>query len=476
MALATKKRVLPLRTEKRPDRPVPKGVPHGTRKSHQVQDDETFESVAQDHGVPVKHLIMHNFGTMDEGEINWYLREYVGCDLPTRDRLNWRFSSSADPGKIYIPAEVIRLDPIAIVAGVKQQTVDLADPGTPDLVSSDKFTYEFKIPPGKEPANLGSFLAAAKISVSGELKQVGGPVKVSLKKDQLKLAIEKKITEDTKVTFAGKISLEDKEKLKPLADAVAKGSRDGFFTALAKQFEVTIKTTYRWDNLTVEPEIGGEFSATPLILRVTGGYEDDLMIGHGHFRGKFAVTMGLNVGLSAEGWEWIAENVGRPVLRFFVEKAGPALVELGEWLVSEAVLSAGAVVVGTVVGTIGVISLCAWIVQDANRKGELAGLATWYISAYTGRVFDRPYWRSTEFILGDIKLRNQLVEMGEKDALLDARAALTRDNNSAARGTDQEVLDAFRQLLIAENQLNEDRARVKLRVALEEKSKKLAGL
>ena len=57
-----------------------------------------------------------------------------------------------------------------------------------------------------------------------------------------------------------------------------------------------------------------------------------------------------------------------------------------------------------------------------------------------------------------------------------ARAALTRDNNSAARGTDQEALDAFRQLLIAENQLNEDRARVKLRVALEEKSKKLAGL
>jgi hypothetical protein len=43
-------------------------------------------------------------------------------------------------------------------------------------------------------------------------------------------------------------------------------------------------------------------------------------------------------------------------------------------------------------------------------------------------------------------------------------------------GTDQEALDAFRMLLLAENQLSEDRVRVKLRVVLEEKSRKLAGL
>jgi hypothetical protein len=69
--------------------------------------------------------------------------------------------------------------------------------------------------------------------------------------------------------------------------------------------------------------------------------------------------------------------------------------------------------------------------------------------------------------IGNLALRRPIV---------DARAILKRDNNSAARGTDQESLDAFRMLLLAENQLSEDRARVKLRVVLEEKSKKTGGL
>lgn len=366
------------------------------------------------------------------------------------------------------------LDPITIFAGLEQQTIDLSASGVPEFLASEKFTYEFKIPP-KGSADLGFFLAVAKISVNGELKQEGGLVKTTLKKDQIKIAIEKKITEDTKVTFSGKLDTDEK-KLEPFVKAIAKGSKEDFFSALRKQFELTIKTTYKWDNLTIEPEIGGELSETPLILRVTGGYEDYLIMDHARFKGKFSVTMGLSVGLSKAGWEWIADNVGRPVLKFFVEKAGPALAELGEWLVSEAVLTAGAIAAGTVLGTLGLTALCAWIVQNAQRKGELTGLATWYTEAYTERVFDRPYSRPTGFIVGDTKLRDRLVELGERDALSDARAVLTRDNNSAARGTDQQALDAFRMLLLAESQLNEGTARVKLRVALEEKSQKLAGL
>lgn len=476
MYRTTKRQIPPLATEKRPAIPLPNTPRHGSRLQHKVQDDETLETVAQIYGISTKQLIQHNFATMDTGEINWYLREYVGCDLPTHDRKNWRFSDTAVPGIIYIPQEVIRLDPINIVGEV-EQPVDLNAPGVSEFLASEKFTYEFKIPPTGKPTDLGYFLALGKVSINGELKQVshGGVLKASLKKDQVKLAIEKKITEDTKFTFAGKVDF-DKKKMQPLLDAVAKGSKDDFFKALAKQFEATIKTTYKWDNLTVEPEIGGEISQTPLILRVTGGYEDDIAILNFRFKGKFSVAMGLNVGLSAKGWEWIAENVGRPVLRFFIERAGPALAEVGEWLVSEAVLTAGAVVVGTVAGTVALISLMAWVVQDANRKGELKGLATWYISAYTARVFDRPYTRPSGFIIGDYHLRDQLIAFGEKDALLDARAALARNDSPAAAGGDQEALDGYRLLLLGENQLNEDRARVNLRLALEKKSEQLAGL
>ena len=123
---------------------------------------------------------------------------------------------------------------------------------------------------------------------------------------------------------------------------MAKGSRQDFFSGLKEQFEVTIKTTYRWDNITVEPEIGREFSQTRLILRVTGRYQDYLIIEHARFKAEFSVSTGLNVGLSAQGCEWIAQKCRR----------------------------------------------------------------------------------QTDFIIGDTKVRDQVVDMGEKDSVSDARGIL----------------------------------------------------
>jgi hypothetical protein len=36
-------------------------------------------------------------------EVNWYLQEYVGCKDVTDDGKNYKFSSSASPGYIYLP-------------------------------------------------------------------------------------------------------------------------------------------------------------------------------------------------------------------------------------------------------------------------------------------------------------------------------------------------------------------------------------
>ena len=469
--LTTKKRVLPLNTEKRPHKPVLNQPRHGSR-TYRVQNDDTLESVAQQFGVSYKQLVMHNFGTTDPGEINWYLREYVGCDLPTHDRKNWRFSDTAEPGIIYIPHEVIRLDPIEVVGGI-EQPVDLADASVPRFLASEKFTIEFPIP-RKGEVDLGDFLASAKISVNGELKQHDGVLKVTLGKEQVKLAVEKQINEFTSLSFGQKIKF-DENSLESMSDAVAKGSTKDFFKQLGKQFEATIKTKYHWNNLTIEPEIGAQLNfKTPLILRVTGGYESFLFIENARFKGKFSVAMSLNVGLSPRGWKRLADKVGRPVLRFFIEKAGPALADIGEWLVSEAVLTAGAVAVGTIVGTLGLTCLCAWIVEDAHHKGELTGLATWYVSAYIAIVFG--YERPSGFIVGDFALRDKLIVLGEKDALSDARTVLKKDGNSAMNAPDREALDAYRRLLIAENQGSEERAKINLRISLEKKSQKLAGL
>jgi hypothetical protein len=54
-------------------------------------------------------LIWHNFRTDNPDEVNWYLRNYVGCNVATDDLNNWMFSSSARPGIIYVPVNKDRV-------------------------------------------------------------------------------------------------------------------------------------------------------------------------------------------------------------------------------------------------------------------------------------------------------------------------------------------------------------------------------
>jgi hypothetical protein len=98
--------------EKRPSHLVSKGPRPGSRiPPHKVSDHENFETLALKYSMTAKEIMLHNFGTSNPAEINWYLREYVGCNLTTHDRQNWRFSSTAAPGFIYIPEKLSALSP-----------------------------------------------------------------------------------------------------------------------------------------------------------------------------------------------------------------------------------------------------------------------------------------------------------------------------------------------------------------------------
>jgi len=94
------------RYEKAPASPLPKGfVPVGG-VPHRVKDGENWGSVAAVYGyTSAMELIHYNFFTKNAREINYYLRVNVGCNIATGDQKNWRFSSSASPGLIYIHAE-----------------------------------------------------------------------------------------------------------------------------------------------------------------------------------------------------------------------------------------------------------------------------------------------------------------------------------------------------------------------------------
>lgn len=95
--------------EKAPRNKIPKNYLPPSSQPYKVKDGDSFESIAQKFGMEEWELIYENFKTRDPAEVNWYLRNYVGCQKQTLDGSNWVFSSDANPGIIHIPNQVIDL-------------------------------------------------------------------------------------------------------------------------------------------------------------------------------------------------------------------------------------------------------------------------------------------------------------------------------------------------------------------------------
>jgi len=115
--------------EREPDNPLPADfVPEGAVATHRVSDGEDWASVAAQYNVKVDDLIYFNFHTNVPEEVNWYLSRKTGCNVSNDGGLNWAFSSSADPGLIYIPpAEVINMEGEDIRGPVMQTIQEIAD-------------------------------------------------------------------------------------------------------------------------------------------------------------------------------------------------------------------------------------------------------------------------------------------------------------------------------------------------------------
>jgi hypothetical protein len=71
---------------------------------YKVKDGDTWKSLAKIYKIyDPKELVYKNFRTINTNEVNWWLHKWVGCDSSADNGLNWAFSSSANPGFIYIP-------------------------------------------------------------------------------------------------------------------------------------------------------------------------------------------------------------------------------------------------------------------------------------------------------------------------------------------------------------------------------------
>jgi len=291
------------------------------------------------------------------------------------------------------------------------------------------------------------------------------------KKGALKVAVEKKFDDDLKGGLAVRV---EQKYLDAIVAAVKKGSKADFVRALVAPFELSLKEKYAGKYINFAPEMALELSKTPVGFRAGFDTAGPLFIEGFEIEGKFGVKFGVNVGLSPAGWAKVIEKVGPQVLKRFLQAAGAELALLWEYLVAEGIIAAGGILAAAAAAALALTALMAWTIQNANDKGELLGLSTWYSAGYVAKVFNDP--RPGGFIPGDTKMRDELVILGEKDAVTDGRGLLQEIGRAEATASEGVVLLAYRQILIDIENGNESEVRRKLRVRLNEKARKIVGL
>ncbi len=313
-----------------------------------------------------------------------------------------------------------------------------------------KFSLEFTIPP-EGFIDYGYLRVRWKVYVEGSVKPKDGSCMTTIRKDHLKAAFEAKLIGDTETATKAVFAYKLDEKL--IRSTLEGGSLKERGKALIKPFEPSIKTAFqtRWRGFTIEPETGWDsFSTTPLEIRLAAVYTNDLIFEGAPYQGSFIVKLGFNVGPSAK----------------LVAQAARALA-------SEAG-TVGISIAGAVIMSFAMTSLCAWAVADAKRQGRLDLYSRFYIEAHYKRVFGETAPDGIGVAGEDYKDWRELRKLGEKDAVLDARANLAKVSSPAARGTDEEALAAFRKMLIAQAHGYESLAKEQLQSRLAQKAREMA--
>ncbi len=412
---------------------------------------ENFGTIAARHRIPVDRIIGFNFpGTVVNGRVqtdvvNWYLRHHRGFGGPeTRDRLNRMFKGGE---KVAIPyAGRVELGEITIGSS---KPVNLDEPGY--ILASQKFVWERKFPKSG-PAESGYIAWQASIAFEGEIIQ-GGLVKTQFKKDQIKAQLEKQLDEDLKLAFSGKF---DEKVLKAFAEEIGKGSKAGVMKALASPLEASLKQYHKFGNWTVVPEVGLEGLElikqpgklpVPFVFRLAGEYQDTLLVEGLRLQGKFSIKGGVNLGLSKKGWAWVAQKVGGEALKRFLASAGQQFARVAAYLVAEGILAAGGVAVGVVAASVGWTGFVAYMAVQSGREGELRGLAAWYYTAYINKVFrkGRPFGVVAP---ENGKMRDELIAVGEKDAINTAISMVQKRGEQASYPTEEAALERYREIAI----------------------------
>lgn len=315
--------------------------------------------------------------------------------------------------------------------------VDLNQPHPPTFPSGLGFAWEWE----SQTRELGFFLVQFVLRLEGSFKRPNGGDPIILEKPIVRNLIEERIFEEVEAALA------NNQQLREVIVAVAGDSGYKFAQALYHVMKNgLILARLGYFQMVLDP--GLERTRTPVNVSLAGAIVDFPL--HRTLLLNASVSGQVHIGLSLKGWTEVIKEVGRQAMTFLQRRS---LHQIAQWLVAEGALT-GAVAIGTLVGTVALTTLVSSAYRNALSSGEALGLATWYSSAYTARVFGKGKPRPNS------QRAAELVEMGWRDALLDARDVLRAENNPAANGSDEEALRAYRDIIIAATPAGQDPERV----------------
>jgi len=98
--------------ENKPNSPLALQFPPNSKRSVRVNTGDSWNSIAQSNGMDVWSLIEYNFPVVRKArnfdtkcrQVNWMMRIHVGSKQ-SDDGKNYRFDSSDNPGRVYLPTK-----------------------------------------------------------------------------------------------------------------------------------------------------------------------------------------------------------------------------------------------------------------------------------------------------------------------------------------------------------------------------------
>jgi hypothetical protein len=309
---------------------------------------ESFYTIADDltkKGIRISpiDLVKLNFRTTNLAEVNWYLREYVGCTKTTADGQNYTFAglvfSEANKTKavIFVPRPKIVLDEI-----------DVRKPASPDEESLLNAGQEFEFSLFERKFANANIQGKFSLTIKGKFAVLksSGSLSSTISPDKAGGAIAKKISDNISVQAGYKLKKEDFEKGKPFLQTL----REGLEAAV--NFDVW-KSGSKDSKITVSP--GLKASSTPFVIKLSGQTQEKFDIGDILAPGK-----GESLPVIAAFTIQVAIEVG----------PSPSLLRT---------LGPGALIAGIFIGFIG---FGAYMAGRASDRGRKTALASWYVNSY----------------------------------------------------------------------------------------------